>query len=126
MVVNSFFVFFLLYKSSGLSCFEQCCGPYIFITKNRKITHIYNNENKHYFHFKSSNKTIISVCNWCRADERIAPSREVPMTKEMITNVTRFQVCVNDYQKTLLIVRGNEKLSCKLLLLLLLFSYLTL
>ena len=52
------------------------------------------------------------------------------MTKEMITNLTGFQVCVYDYQKTVLIVRGNQKLTCKLLLLLslllLLFSYLTL
>ena len=36
----------------------------------------------------SSNKKIISVCNRSRADERSAPSREVPMTKEMITNLT--------------------------------------
>ncbi|KAM7427626.1 hypothetical protein ABFA07_021273 [Porites harrisoni] len=35
-----------------------------------------------------SNKKIISVCNWSRADERSAPSREVPMTKEMVTNLT--------------------------------------
>ncbi|CAH3162570.1 unnamed protein product [Porites lobata] len=35
-----------------------------------------------------SNKKIISVCNRSRADERSAPSREVPMTKEMITNLT--------------------------------------
>lgn len=35
-----------------------------------------------------SNKKIISVCNWSRADERSAPSREVPMTQQLVTNLT--------------------------------------
>ncbi|XP_068711084.1 uncharacterized protein [Montipora foliosa] len=38
-----------------------------------------------------SNKKIIAVCNWSRANERSAPSREVPMTKEMITNLIENQ-----------------------------------
>ena len=38
-----------------------------------------------------SNKKIIGVCNWSRANERSAPSREVPMTKELITNLTENQ-----------------------------------
>ncbi|XP_068682738.1 uncharacterized protein [Montipora foliosa] len=35
-----------------------------------------------------SNKKIISVCNWSCADERRAPSREVSMTKQLVTNLT--------------------------------------
>lgn len=38
-----------------------------------------------------SNKKIIGVCNWSSANECSAPSREVPMTKELITNRTENQ-----------------------------------
>ncbi|XP_068738170.1 uncharacterized protein [Montipora capricornis] len=38
-----------------------------------------------------SNKRIIAVCNWSRVNERSAPSREVPMTKELITTLTEDQ-----------------------------------
>ena len=38
-----------------------------------------------------SNKKIIAVCNWSRENERSAPSREVPRTKELITNLTENQ-----------------------------------
>ncbi|XP_015764652.1 PREDICTED: uncharacterized protein LOC107343583 isoform X1 [Acropora digitifera] len=42
-------------------------------------------------YFLFSNKKIIAVCNWSRENERSAPSREVPMTKEMITNLIENQ-----------------------------------
>ena len=38
-----------------------------------------------------SNKKIIGVCNWSSANERSAPSREVPMTKELITSLRENQ-----------------------------------
>ena len=41
-----------------------------------------------YVIFASQQQKIISVCNWSRADERSAPSREVPMTKQLVTNLT--------------------------------------
>ncbi|XP_068751250.1 uncharacterized protein [Montipora capricornis] len=42
-------------------------------------------------YFIFSNKQIIAVCHWSRENERSAPSREVPMTKEMITNLIENQ-----------------------------------
>jgi len=44
-----------------------------------------------YCSFVYSNKKIIGVCNWSRSNERSAPSREVPMTKELMTNLTEDQ-----------------------------------
>ena len=39
-------------------------------------------------HVFCSNKKIIAVSNWSRADERSAPCREVPMTKDLLTDLT--------------------------------------
>lgn len=49
-----------------------------------------------------SNKKIIAVCNWSRENERSAPSREVPMTKEMITNLIENQGCLMCFTMSLL------------------------
>ena len=39
-------------------------------------------------HVFCSNKKIIAVSSWSRADERSAPCREVPMTKDLLTDLT--------------------------------------
>ena len=53
------------------------------------------------FHFIFSNKKVIAVCNWSRKNERSAPSREVPMTKEMITNLIENQGCLTCFTMSL-------------------------
>lgn len=53
-------------------------------------------------YFLFSNKKIIAVCNWSRENERSAPSREVPMTKEMITNLIENQGCLTCFTMSFL------------------------
>ena len=53
-----------------------------------------------------SNKKIMAVCNWSRANERSAPWREVPMTKELVTDLADNQ---GDIAATVLLNFFNTK-----------------